>query len=609
MRGVRRYIYALLALLVSSWAIAQDNITFKLNVPNRIVAGEPFTIEFVLNTSGKDMKMSKPDGLEILYGPATKTASSLTIINGKRTSSRTTTFAYTLLADSEGQYTIPEGSVTVGKGTYKTAPRDIKVFSAESAAGTNLPQSVQDQTSTATISSEDLFVTVTPSKRTVYEQEVLVLKYKLYSRNESFQFSGNVAFPEYEGFVKYPVTNSGQRQLNVEKYKDKLYYTVDFYEDILIPQRSGQLKIEGGEVEVITMVRVNTPVQSFFGSFRDQFQQVAKKLRIPPLTIDVKPLPSPKPLGFNGAVGQYKLTSEIPTNRLKTNESLTIKLTLEGNGNLKLTQLPAIEFPEGFEEYDPNETDNTVVTVSGISGSKSKEYYAVPRHMGDFYIEPIKFSYFDPQTAQFQTIEIPIGNIRVDKGEDVQGAVTGYVNKEDVKYLGQDIRYLKNGQKSTQLSEPKISRYVAVHIGLVALLLILIFADITRERKGADTASNRSRRAGKTVRKYLNIASKMRGKGEAGPYYEALLKGLNDYLSAKFHIPLSELSKENIRTTMLEAGVSEELTEETLMTLRDLEMARYTPAEQGQTQRDHLYDQAVEVIEGIQKTKLKKSII
>lgn len=119
----------------------------------------------------------------------------------------------------------------------------------------------------------------------------------------------------------------------------------------------------------------------------------------------------------------------------------------------------------------------------------------------------------------------------------------------------------------------------------------------------ADTASNRSRRAGKMARKYLKIAYQMRNKGEDSAYYEALLKGLSDFLSAKLHIPLSELSKENIATAMKERGASEELVEEAIKTLSTLEVARYSPSET--EEREQLYDQAASVIDGVQKLKGK----
>lgn len=597
MSRAQRYILTTLLLLASTLAWGQDKVNFEVEVPNHIIAGKPFKVELMVNAIARDVKLSTPEGLQHLYGPAISTNSSVRIINGKRSSSKATIFTYTFLAEKEGNYVIPEASVEVDGATYRTSARRIKVFSPE-AVTNNTPSE------SATISGSDLYIVATPSKQRVYEQEAITINYKLYSRLENPQFT-NITFPDYEGFVQYVQNNGSTTQFNAEQVNGKLYYTAQFHTVVLYPQRAGKLTIKPAEFEMVVNMPISNPQRNIFDAFFDNFQQVSKKISTKPITIDVQALPTPKPEGFNGAVGQFTLRSDIPTKELKTNESFTMKLVLEGHGNIKLAQIPEPRFPEGFETYDPKETDETEAIGGQTRGTKSKEYFAVPRHVGDFVIPAIPFSYFDPSKGAYQTITIPETKLHIEKGESTQDTtVSGLSNREDVKYIDQDIRYLKSAQSHTPLSTDSWNNSWWLFIVVALLLLSAITIDKKLEADNADTASNRSRKAGKTAQRYLKLASKMRSKGEASAYYEALLKGLSDYLSAKFHIPLSELSKENIRATMSEQGVADELTDEAINTLSALELARYTPSES--EERTELYDRATEVIEGIQKTKLKR---
>lgn len=584
-------------LCVATFAYGQDKVTFGVEVPNHIIAERPFKVEFVVNASAKNIQLSTPEGLELLYGPAITSSSNMSIINGKRSSSRNTIFTYTFMAEQEGNYVIPEASVEVDGATYRTSARRIKVFS---------PDVVADDTpaETSSISGDDLYIVAIPSKQRAYEQEAITINYKLYSRLENPQFT-NFTFPDYEGFAQYVQNNGSNLQFQAEQVNGKLYYTVIFHSVVLYPQRAGQLTIKPAEFEMLVNMPISNPQRSIFDAFFDNFQQVSKLIRTKPITINVRALPTPKPEGFNGAVGQFALRSDIPTKVLKTNESFTMKLTLEGSGNIKLAQIPEPDFPEGFEAYDPKESDETEVSGGQTRGSKSKEFFAVPRHVGDFVIPEIPFCYFDPAKGAYQTITIPATKLHIDKGEGTEAtAISGAVNREDIKYLDQDIRYLKSTDRFTPLSTDRWYNNPWLYIILSLLLIAAITIDLKLEADSADTASNRSKRAGKTAQKYLKLAHKMRSKGEASAYYEALLKGLSDYLSAKFHIPLSELSKDNIKATMAERGVSNELIDEAIHTLSALELARYSPSES--EERSELFDRASEVIEGIQKTKLKR---
>lgn len=606
-----KYLFIILFSFVTYMGVAQDEkVNFDVNVPNRIIVGEPFQVQFVLNASAKDFKMADPEGLEVLYGPGVSRASSTTIRNGKRSQLRSTTFTFTLMASEPGEYKIPSASAKVGSITYKTSERKITVFGAEAAANTAAQSNNQrGGNQNISIGQGELYVVASANKQSVYEQEPIRVNFKLYSLREPSQIP-NVKLPDFDGFVKQEVNLNSSRQLQVEEVNGQLFYTVDIYSVLLFPQKPGKLTIPSGSFDISMLVRLNTPVENFFGSFQDQYREVNKTVKSRPITIDVKALPEPKPDGFSGAVGQYTLERSLSGSILKTNESISLKYTLKGSGNIKLVKIPEPKFPEGFDMYDPKEEEDITASSSGSMGKKTKEFYAVPRYIGDFVIPESRFAYFDPSAGSYKSIVLPEIRLHVDKGEgggDLSPIVSGFNGKEDVKYLGEDIRYIKSADL-VRMERRRTFSLSSFYFLLFLILLtgfIIYLIDIHREKNNIDTAVNRSKKAGRKARKYLLLANKNREGADAGVFYELLLKGLNSYLSDKFHIPLSELSKENIERVLSENSVSSELTSKVLTILSDLELARYAPMEE-RSAKDELYRRAADAIDRLERTKTLK---
>lgn len=590
--------------------LAQEKVSIEVAVPHRIVAGEHFSVQFVVNTNkAKDIKLPVPTGLSLLYGPAEATSTSVSIVNGNMSRKSSKTYTYTFLAEKEGEYTIPSATIRVGSSSYKTKEKRIKVFSQSAVYGSsNTNDSTPNESSATRVSTgsgKDFFVTVNAGKRTVYEQEGFLVTFKLYALNPQFEFM-DVKFPEFDGFVKQEIPMDNVRQLNVEEYKGRAYYTLNLSQFLIFPQKSGSLTIPSGSFDLLVSEREEDPVFGSFGSIIGQYTQKQRTVKSSPFSIQVKPLPTPKPDGFNGAVGRFDLSEEVPVNTIKTNESYTRKLKLEGIGNLKLIELPEINFPEGFEAYDPKEEDDIAISGIGESGWKTKQYFAVPRFKGDYVIPEIKFVYFDVNQKQYKTITLPERKVHVDQGTNTPttSEVSNY-NKEDVKVLNQDIRYLKEVKDTdNRPSEASLTGYLIGYLISIVIGLIVFFVTRYRRSERIETIETRAKNAGSMAKKYLKLASKKRTSGDDLAYYEALLRGLDNYLSAKFHIPTSELFKDNISSRMESAGLAPELIQQTIETQSELEMARYTP-DGGLTQKDELYDKAAAVIDNIQSSKVK----
>ena len=316
-------------------------------------------------------------------------------------------------------------------------------------------------------------------------------------------------------------------------------------------------------------------VRSIFDDFFGSYTNVTKPLVAPAVTIHVNALPKGKPANFSGGVGRFNISSTISAEEVDANEAITLHLDIEGNGNMKLLKTPAIDWPEGFEAYDPKVTNNFKTTANGVSGKKSIDYLAIPRAGGEYTIPAITFSYYDTAEKTYKILSTPAYTIKVRKNttENSDGAVVNnYVNKESIKQLGEDIRFIHTDPEKATVQTSRLDdalRFNAQNIGLyfalpfvLALLLLVIFR--RRIKENADKARVRYKKAKKNAMKLL--------KTDAGA---ALLT----YLSDRLRIPTAELSKDNIADILRQKAVNEELIKETVQILSEIDFARYAPAE------------------------------
>jgi hypothetical protein len=553
--------------------------------PPTVVVGAQFQLVYTINsTKGTDLRLD-PNILEhfdILAGPSISTARNEQIINGKKSSStETTNYTYVFSAKKEGTFTIAPAIIQVGRAEYKSNELIIKVLPPDQAQQGGGTQQLQSAGGSNVISNENLFVRVIVSKRDVYEQEGFLVTFKLYNMYNLGGFNG-AKFPEFEGFLSQEV-DLGEQQWLLENYNGKNYQTAILKQVVLFPQRSGQIQIGSGKLDVVVRVRNQARQRSFFQDFFDTYQNVSKELTTPPVTINVKPLPFGKPASFSGAVGDFTIKSEINRTEMKVNEALTIKLTIRGNGNVKLVKTPEIKFPNDFEPYEPK-VDNSKIHVStaGVSGAKTIEYMAIPRCAGDFEIPAIPFSYFDPKSGTYNTLATDSYQLHVEKGEGGMDApvMSSYTNRESVQFLGKDIRYIKTkGAHFVSNNDIFFGSFIYIIAYLMITILFIVFFIIYRKqvKENSDLALVRTKRANKMASKRLKEAEKLLKENKEEAFYDEMLRALWGYLSDKLNIPQSELSKDNVAVELTKYGVDEQLSNEFLEIINTCEFARYAP--------------------------------
>lgn len=609
-----------IGLALGAWA---DEVVFQAQAPKQVIAGRPFQLTYTVNQRSRDLRTPEFTDFDVLAGPYTSTSSSTSFVNGHRTSSFTQTYTYTLMAQRTGTFTIGPANVKVDGENYQSNGVRITVLpedeqqqaqSSQSSQSSQASQTGQTSSqSSSNVSSENIFVRTIASKTRVHEQEALMVSYKLYFANvDVAQLTNNTKLPEFTGFLKQDL-EQGEIQTQLEHYNGRNYQTAVLYRTILYPQHSGDIKIDPAKFEAVLRVQTQQRVRSIFDDFFGSYTNVTKMLTAPGVTVHVDALPSGKPAGFSGGVGKFTLTPSISQTELQTNDAVTIKLDITGAGNMKLLKTPSIDWPEGFEPYDPKVTNDFKTTTSGVSGTKSIEYLAIPRSAGEYTIPAVKFSYFDIEEKAYKTLSTPEYTIHVKRGAGSaesaanEGAVVSYTQKEDIKQLGTDIRYIdtkplsgKTDRFADRLQNTDlIWLFYLVPFVLACILLIVLRKQI---KENSDITRVRYKRANKVAQKRLRAAAAAMKANDNGAFYAAIEQAAWTYLSDRLSIPTAELNKDNIASLLRQKGVSEQLISDVNNVLSTAEFARYAPG-LGHTMED-LYLDTTNLINNLEEEKL-----
>jgi len=303
------------------------------------------------------------------------------------------------------------------------------------------------------------------------------------------------------------------------------------------------------------------------------------------IEVNVKPLPQVgKPDSFTGAVGKFSFRSDIDHDSITTNDAINLTLKLSGVGNLELINPPKVNFPPDFETYEPKINNSINTSLNGISGSKKIEYLAIARNPGDFIIEPLEFSYFDPADEQYHVINTGGYDLHVEKGQGGNGGGISYSRsaQEDIQYIGKDIRHIKQGKfdlfKKDNYIFGSSNYYLSIILPLIILIIIVLAIKNQRKRKG-NTALMKTRKANKIAKVKLAKAEILMKENKDKDFYNELAQAIWGYLSDKFLISQAELSIENVIEILSSKNVDNEITDGFVNALNNIEFARFAPGD------------------------------
>lgn len=565
--------------------------TFVIKAPSSVALGEQFRVQYVLsNAEGDGFSNPSFADFDILSGPSQSHYSSFQIVNGNRSSSSSVTYTYILQARKKGTFQLPAATIHAGGKVLRTQTTSVSVSgqaAASGSAGSRRGSAYSDdddypqmQRAGAAISNSDLYFTVDATKRTVYEQEPIMLTYKFHSKvgvglaNVMLQQK-----PDLKGFWTQEIEMPRNITPSLVREGGASYKVGTYMKYVVFPQQTGKLTIPGitFDCDVIQQDRSIDPLDAFFnggGSISRKVQRTTE-----PFAIEVLPLPA-KPAGFSGGVGQFSIKPQLITQQPKTNDVATLRLTVSGTGNMKLIKAPAIEFPKDFDSYEAKMTDKTRVSADGISGEVYFDYTFVPRNVGKYEIPAADFIYFDTQRREYVTLHTAPIALDVKKGqrskEDVEAELA--MRNADVHdiHIGQAaiVRHGFNGSSSWIGSW----RYFGVLALIVLASLALMQYVRRRAALNADVAGTRNRKARKKANKHLREAEKAMAGADHNAFYSALSQALRGYFADKLTRDAAALTNDTILTALAERGLDEESIGRTRTLLEDCDFARFAPS-------------------------------
>lgn len=569
-------------LLCTTLSFAQLKLTATAG-KTEVGTGEQFEVDFAVNGNADSFRPPNFDGFQVLSGP--NFSQSMTSINGATTYS--TVYTYLLVAAKEGTFLIGPAAVIADGHQARSNPIRIKVIKG---------QPVQQQTQQAQPNvgrapavgnakdiSKLLFIRAEVDKAHVYQGEQLMVTYKLYYLVSILGYQPDKV-PDLNGFWSQDIDKTNPNaKTGTEVYNGIRYNTAILKQTILFPEHSGNLTIDPLALTMVVRQEERPTSGDIFDQvFGGGFKDSKYKIQSPPVIIHAIPLPvEGKPGNFSGAVGSFSMVSGVDRKELKANESLNFSTRVTGTGNLNLINAPAITPPADFEKYDPKVTDKISVTANGVSGSREFTYLMIPRHQGDYSIDPPGFSYFNPATKRYVNIPAERVNVKVNKG-DAQAAVTTFnsTDQQDIKTLGKDIRYIKTSAPDLYKDGEGFYGSFLFYLLLVTGPLLFAAAFIYRkwdEQQNRDPVKLKSRKANKIAAKHLATANKQLLAGNKKEFYEAISKGLYGYLSDKLNIPAADLNRENIIEQLKARSLNDAIISQLVDTMDLCEMARFAP--------------------------------
>lgn len=598
----------LICLFLSAHISAQTS--FKASVSkNTLGVTERFQLQFII-TGGNALTDFRPPSLTefiVLGGPNQSSKTSVSP-NGVV---QTLTLSYILQPKSTGTFTIGAAYIKSDNKTYSTQPVKIEVNNNPS------PTTKGSQNNTGNSGNEDITTFLRDNiliKTEISDNEVFVgesfqvsLKLCIPDDGRIYSFRGfqNIKSAAYDGFYSEDVSFQ-EEPLKREIINGKTYNTTIFKRNMLTPQRSGNLILDPFTADGVFGIKVKTQKKSTGDPFQDMMndffsnpftntQDFYVPLASKTTAVQVKELPSGAPVDFNGAVGKFSMKTQISSTHPVTDEPISYRITISGSGNLQLFPAPTLQLPPGWEAYDPK--------VIESSGQKTFEFPLIARSPGKFTLNPYTWSYFDPGTKKYITIQSDPYPVDVTPGPGYNpNANTFTVNKEKVESLGEDIRFIQKDAPVYGDTRKNISSFALLLFTMLPLLggIGLTVFQVRQRKRNSDIKAVRAAGANSAARKRLNQASIYMHQQQARAFYDETIRALWGFLSDKLHIPRHNLSRETMHNMLQEKHVSETTIQLFLQTIDTCEMSLFSPQVQEGAMQE-VFAAATNCIETLEK--------
>lgn len=604
-------IYILFFLYVIALSPSLAQYRFEVEAPATADLDGYFHLKYVVNSTDVE-KFLPPriNDFDILSGPSTMVSRDYRIVNGKESSSSSTTYTFVLSPLKKGSFVIPSASIVINGKTIRSKSVTIEVSgSGTGKSSSQMRGSRQDeqlQSIGSKVTAHDLFITVTPSRKKIYEQEAVLLTYKVHSRiGVGLTNIGLSHKPDFKDIVSQELPMKAISS-DVERIGNTMYRTGVIMQYIIFPQRAGKLHIPGITFDC-SVAQHDSSIDIMDAIFNGGGNiGIMVKRTSPEIVLEVKPLPQPKPANFSGGVGHFTVKGELLTTDLKTNDVATYRITVSGKGNLKLMQAPKIQFPKDFDAYAPNVKEDIRTTADGVSGKVVYDYTFVPHNAGEYNLPAAAITYFDGEAEKYVSLETSPLRLSIS-----QGKRTSEDLKHELYLRNSDIRPLKTGRTKVYASGSEIYWWGTPLYWIINLLIIVFGLAISfwmrkRIRENTDESKRRQKRAGKRVEKRMKECERILSDGNDTEFYAEIGRTLSEYFADKFGVGISDLNKERVTALLEEANIGPEVVKECIYVWEECEMAQFAPVGEAD-KKERIYEMAQNVITRIEKRTVRSS--
>lgn len=606
-------LFLFVSFLFPGYVAAQD-LVIKTSV-NRTQIPNNQQFSLTIELSGKDAQsvdIPNPPSLSTFaaLSGSSGTSSNYQIFNGRM--SVTKSASYTYIVHTEGKFEILPVSINHKGETFKSDPIQIEVVKG----------SAQQQTTPGTgtrsggIQPEgdlegNLFLVAESDRSTVYQNQPIVVTYKIFTRVEVSNYSLSKS-PDLIGFWSEDFDIPQQPRTYEEIIDGKKYLVAEIKKTALFPTESGEKIIEPMQIDCEVRLRSRRRSRDIFEDFFDSSSLFGRRVRTSiaskPLKITVKPLPlEGRPSDFSGAVGNYNWQASLDKNEASTNEALTLKLNMRGEGNIKILPEPKFNFPQVFEIYEPKVNQKINRIGNTISGEKKYEYVFIPRFAGTHRIKPISFVYFEPKSAQYRRLQTPEFVVKVSAASGTGAPIASGLTREEIKFIGRDIRFIKESpvefHKIGDFFYKSIMFGFLVIVPLIALSGVLFYRQ-RQDKMEQNVAYARSRRATQIAKKKLAGARKLLKPDQQKEFYAEISRALLGFISDKFNLAAAGLNSDEVEQKLYTKKVKEEIISEVLSILQDCDFQRFAPSNSSTEDMHQFYNRTSSAISNLEKADL-----
>jgi len=559
-------------------------VNFEASVSkSKLALNERLRVDFVMNQNGDNFSPPEFDNFQIIGGPNQSIKTSY--VNGERRFSKT--YSYFLQPIKKGRLKINQASIEIDGEIYKSLQIEVLITDSVQQPSDTITQYYND---------DDIELRALISKRSPYLNEPITVVYKLYYKAPiNISDARETETPKFKDFwsqtIKIP-----QLKVQREIYKGQNYNVVEWRKVVLYPQKIGQLEISPLSLNLV--LDVPTDKRDFFGNVI--YDQTSQLISTGMRRITVKDLPQiGKPNSFSGAVGKFEFDVILNKNSLRATESFMAELKVKGNGNLKLFDLPDILVPNSMELFEPEREELINTNLSGMSGSVSKFFTVIPRFQGNFPIEEVEFSYFDPEIEKYKILKSPRLTIDVYDGPVVTNAIIN--ENSNIISSNDSFRFIKINANLREVKSDIFFQskffYVTVTTPFVLLLSLLLFKTYKKNRK--ESSSELIRIQEKQINKMIESAKK--SIGDKVLFYDKIEKAIIKSLIVKFSIKMESLNKEKIEQIGEEKGLNKDDILLIIKLIENCEKAKYSRSSDSIMNKD--LENARKAISSILKVK------